>query len=66
MNEKLKSYLEKCNPATLDQATLDDLRSAMERAVPKIAENIRQRERLAAHLRVAASKPPRSNSNKKG
>ena len=56
MNEKLKSYLEKCNPATVDQATLDDLRGAMERAVPKIAENIRQRERLAAHLERAVPK----------
>ena len=63
MNEKLKSYLEKCSPAMVDQATLDDLRIAMERAVPKIAASIRQRQRLAAHLRVAASKPPQSDTD---
>ena len=64
MDEKLKRYLDKCTPAKVDQTTLDDLRSAMEQAVPKIAESIRQRQRLAAHLRVAASKPPHSNTNR--
>ena len=64
MNEELKNYLEKCSPATVDQSTLDDLRSAMEEAVPEIAESIRQREQLAAHLRIAASKPSQSNADK--
>ena len=64
MNDKLKSYLDKCTPATVDQSTLDALRSAMERAVPKIAESIRRRERLAAHLRVAASRVPPSDTGK--
>ena len=56
MNEKLKDYLAKCTPATVDPSTLESLRSAMERAVPKIAESIRRRERLAAHLRASAPK----------
>ena len=64
MNEKLKNYLEKCSPATVDQSTLDDLRSAMEQAVPEIAESIRQREELAAQLRIAASTPSQSNTDK--
>ena len=64
MNKKLKNYLEKCTPATVDQSTLDDLRNAMERAVPKIAESIKRRERLAAHLRVAASKAPQSDPDR--
>ena len=59
MDEKLKRYLEKCSPATLDQSALDDLRTAMEQAVPEIAESIRQQERLAAHFRMAASRRPR-------
>ena len=52
MNEKLKNYLEKCSPATVDKSLLDDLRSVMEEAVPEIAERVRQREKLAAHLRA--------------
>ena len=64
MDEKLKNYLAKCTPATVDPSTLDDLRSALERAVPKIAESIRRRERLAAHLRVAASKPSQAETDK--
>ena len=64
MNEKLKNYLSKRSPATVDQSTLDDLRSAMEQAVPEIAESIRQREELAAQLRVAASTPSQSNTDK--
>ena len=62
MDEKLKRYLEKCSPATVDQSTLDDLRTAMERAVPEIAESIKQQERLAAHFRMAASRRPQSRS----
>ena len=64
MNRKLKNYLEKCSPATVDETMLDDLRREMEQAVPEIAESIRQREELAAELRIAASKPPQSNSDK--
>ena len=58
MNERLKSYLEKCTPATVDQSMIDDLYDEMEEAVPEIVESIRRREELAAQLRVAASRPP--------
>ena len=64
MNQRLKNYLEKCSQATVDEATLDDLRREMEEAVPEIAESIRHREELAAELRIAASKPSQSNSDK--
>ena len=64
MNEKFKNYLRKRSPATVDQSTLDDLRSAMEQAVPEIAESIRQREELAAQLRVAASTPSQTKTEK--
>ena len=64
MNENLKNYLKKCSPATVDQSILDDLRNAMEQAVPEIAESIRQRELLAVHLRTATSKPSQSNTGK--
>lgn len=60
MDEKLKSYLEKCSPATIDQSTLDNLRTAMEEAIPEIAESIKQQERLAARFRTAASRRPHS------
>ena len=63
MDGELKNYLGKCKPAFVDESTLDDLRTAMEEAVPEIAESIRQRERLAAHLRVAASKPRKPNAD---
>ena len=56
MNERLKAYLDKCGRATVDETVVDDLRRKMEQVVPKIAENIRQREELAAELRVSASK----------
>ena len=64
MNEKLKNYLEKCSPATVDPSTLDDLRSAMEQAVPEIAESIKQREELAAQLRITASTPSQVDTDK--
>ena len=64
MNQGLKNYLEKCNPAPVDETMLDDLRREMEEAVPEIAESIRQREELAAELRIAASKPSQSNRDK--
>ena len=57
MNQRLRNYLEKCSPATVDQTMLDDLFREMEEAVPEIAESIREREELAAELRIAASKP---------
>ena len=56
MNQNLKAYLDKCGRATVDEAKLDELRREMEQAVPEIAESIRQREELAAELRIAASK----------
>ena len=54
MDDKLRNYLENCSPATVDESLLDDLRREMEEAVPEIAESIRQREELAARLRVSA------------
>jgi hypothetical protein len=35
---------------------LDELRREMEQAIPEIVESIRQREELAAELRISASK----------
>ena len=63
MDEKLKSYLDKCSPAAVDQLLLDDLLSTMEEAVPEIAERVKQREKLAARLRISASTPRQSNSD---
>ena len=57
MNQRLTNYLEKCSPATVDETMLDDLCREMEEAVPEIVENIRQRDELAAQLRITASKP---------
>ena len=57
MNERLKNYLRKCTPATADQTMLDALRREMKRAVPEIAESSRRREKLAAQLRIVASRP---------
>ena len=60
MNRRLKDYLQKCTPATADQTMLDELRRDMDMAVPEITESIRQREELAAELRIAASRPSQS------
>ena len=64
MNEKLRIYLEKCKPVAVEQATLDDLRRAMEEAVPEITESIRQREALAAQLRISSWTSSESNTDK--
>ena len=64
MNEKLKDYLQQCTPATADQTMLDELRREMDKAVPEITENIRQRDELAAELRIAASRPSQSRKDK--
>ncbi|MXY47669.1 MAG: hypothetical protein F4Y38_00075 [Gemmatimonadetes bacterium] len=64
MNDKLKKYLEKCSPAKVDMTLIDELRSALKKAVPKIAEKVKQREKLAAQLRVTASTPRQSKSDK--
>ncbi|MDE3259796.1 MAG: hypothetical protein OYM47_18345 [Gemmatimonadota bacterium] len=64
MNQKLKDYLGKFRPATEDQSMLNDLREEMEQAVPEIAKSIREREELAAELRIAASKPSQSEKDK--
>ena len=64
MNEKLKNYLDKCTPARLDQSILDDLRTDMREAVPEITESIRQREELAAQLRLAGWTPSQSDTDK--
>ena len=63
MNKRLKDYLRQCTPAIADQTMLDELRRGMEKAVPEITEKIRQRQELAAELRVSASRP--SHSRKK-
>lgn len=60
MNKKLKGYLQQCTPAEADQTMLDELRRQMDKAVPEITEKIRQREELAAELRIAASRPSQS------
>ena len=57
MNPKLKKYLQKFPPATVDKTVLDDLRQAMKEAVSEITNSIRQREKLAAKLRIAPSRP---------
>ena len=57
MNPKLKNYLQKFPPATVDKTVLDDLRQAMKEAVSEITNSIRQREKLAAELRIAPSRP---------
>ena len=60
MNQRLKDYLQKCTPATADQTMLDELRQEMDKAIPEITNNIRQREELAAELRISASRPSQS------
>ena len=60
MNQRLKDYLQKCTPAAADQIMLDELRQEMDKAIPEITNNIRQREELAAELRIAASRPSQS------
>ena len=57
MNPKLKKYLQKFPPATVDKTVLDDLRQEMKEAVSEITDSIRQREKLAAELRIASSRP---------
>ena len=53
MNRGLKDYLaNRCTPAPVNQAVIDDLFDAMKRAVPEIAESIRQREQAAAIVRA--------------
>ena len=63
MNKKLKGYLQQCTPAAVDQTMLDELRRQMDKAVPEITEKIRQREELAAELRIAASRPSQSKKD---
>ena len=60
MNQRLKDFLQKCTPAAADQTMLDELRREMDKAVPEITESIRQREELAAELRIAATRPSQS------
>ena len=65
MNQRFKHYLKKFKPAATDQTMLDKLRQEMEKAVPKITSNIRQREELAAELRIAASRSSQSRNKNK-
>ena len=60
MNRRLKDYLRKRPAATVDREMFDELRREMKKAVPEIAESIKEREALAAELRIAASKPSQS------
>ena len=60
MNQRLKDYLQKCTPAAADQIMLDELRQEMDKAIPEITNKIRQREELAAELRISASRPSQS------
>ena len=60
MNPMLKTYLQKFRPATVDKTVLDDLRKEIKEAVPEITDSIRQREELAAELRIPASRPSES------
>lgn len=60
MNPKLKSYLKKFPPATVDKTMLDDLRQEMKDAVPEITRSIRQRQELAAELRIPVSRSSRT------
>lgn len=64
MGESLRKYLRQCNHVTVDETVLQDLRREMEQAVPEIAESIRQREALAAKLRLAAGKTSESKKEK--
>ena len=66
MNPRLAKYLQKFRPAKLDETVLEDLRHEMKEAVPEIAQNIRQREELAAELRIAASRPSPSEKENQG
>ena len=60
MKRRLKNYLQKRTPASVDREMFDELRREMTKTVPEIAESIRAREALAAELRIAAAKPARS------
>ncbi len=60
MNPRLKEYLQRFRSVQVDESMLEDLRREMDEAIPEIAENIRQREELAAELRIAASRPAQS------
>ena len=63
MNSKLKSYLQKFRPATVDKSELDDLHQEMKRAIPEIADSIKEREQLAAELRIPALRPSQSTKD---
>lgn len=65
MKRRLKDYLQERTPATVDKKMFDELRREMKKAVPEIAESIREREALAAELRVAASKPSQSRKRER-
>ena len=65
MDQRLKEYLQKCGPATLDESVIKDLRRLMEQAVPRIVKSIRQREELAAELRISSSRRTESKSERR-
>jgi hypothetical protein len=63
MDSKFKSYLDKFRPATLDKTELDDLRQETKKAIPEIADSIRDREQRAAELRIPALRPSQSTKD---
>ena len=65
MDQRLKEYLKKCGRATLDESVVKDLRRLMEQAVPRIVKSIRQREELAAELRISSSRRTESKSERR-
>ena len=64
MNQRLKDYLQKCTPATVDKKALNKLYHEMEKAVPEIAKRIQEREERAAELRIAVAKPSQSEKGR--
>ena len=66
MNPERKNHLQKFSPATGYEDFLDDLRQEMEDAVPEIADSIRQREELAAEMRITAPTRSRPKKDKQG
>ena len=63
MDDRLKEYLAKRGATPLDASVLESYATEMTETVPKIVDDIEQRELLVAELRVLP--PTTSRSNKK-
>ena len=63
MDDRLKEYLAKRGATPLDASVLESYATEMTETVPKIVDDIEQRELLVAELRVLP--PATSRSNKK-